>query len=82
MMVLELPKVDDKKFEFHIDMYFRQFWKDPRLAFSGGNVKNIKNAGLKRRVWLPDPFFVNQKEGIVLDNPSDNTIFKIESNGR
>ena len=86
-MVLHLPKVDDINMEFHIDMYFRQFWNDPRLAFSNiknanvGKVKNIKNARLKTRVWLPDPFFVNQKEGRVLDNPSDNTIFKIESDG-
>ena len=87
MMVLHLPKVDDINMEFHIDMYFRQFWNDPRLAFSNiknanvGKVKNIKNARLKTRVWLPDPFFVNQKEGRVLDNPSDNTIFKIEADG-
>ena len=74
--------------EIHLDMYFRQFWKDPRLAFSNvkkvntASVKNIKNSRLKTRVWLPDPFFVNQKEGKVLDNPSDNTIFKIEADGK
>lgn len=88
MYLLHLPKVDDINMEIHLDMYFRQFWKDPRLAFSNvkkvntASVKNIKNSRLKTRVWLPDPFFVNQKEGKVLDNPSDNTIFKIEADGK
>ena len=41
----------------------------------------IKHASLKNRVWVPDPFFVNQKEGKVLDNPSDNTLFSIDREG-
>jgi len=84
--VLSMPKVDDINMEFHLDMYFRQFWNDGRLAFGKSGqqpspVAKIKHAGLKNRVWVPDPFFVNQKEGKVLDNPSDNTLFTIDREG-
>lgn len=85
MHVLSLPKVDDINMEFHMDMYFRQFWNDNRLAFSKRasptSFDKIKHPSLKTRVWVPDPFFVNQKEGKVLDNPADNTLFTIERNG-
>ena len=85
MRVLALHKVDDVNMEFHMDMYFRQFWNDKRLAFGqSGNppVSKIKHASLKDLVWVPDPFFVNQKEGKVLDNPADNTLFSIDKDGK
>jgi len=84
MRVLALHKVDDVNMEFHMDMYFRQFWNDKRLAFgqsANPPVSKIKHASLKELVWVPDPFFVNQKEGKVLDNPADNTLFSIDKDG-
>ena len=85
MRVLALHKVDDVNMEFHMDMYFRQFWNDKRLAFgqsANPPVSKIKHASLKDIVWVPDPFFVNQKEGKVLDNPADNTLFSIDKDGK
>ena len=85
MHVLALHKVDDLNMEFHMDMYFRQFWNDKRLAFGkSGNapVSKIKHASLKNRIWVPDPFYVNQKEGKVLSNPADNTLFSIDKEGK
>lgn len=79
--VMALPKVDDINMEFHMDMYFRQFWRDTRLQYQSRQVRKIKQASLKHRVWTPDPFFVNQKEGHVLDNPADNTLFSIDTRG-
>ena len=68
-----------------------KYWKDDRLKFSAAstpkrerssNVGEIKHASLKDKVWTPDPFFANQKEGKVLTNPADNTLFKILSTGK
>ena len=70
--------------EFHWDMYFRQFWNDDRLNFekkAPASIEQIAAATLKTKVWVPDPFFANQKEGHVLDNPADNTLFRISRNG-
>ena len=46
------------------------------------NINQIKHSSLKRIVWTPDPFFVNQKEGEVLDNPADNSLFKLSDTGK
>ena len=46
------------------------------------NINQIKHSSLKRIVWTPDPFFVNQKEGEVLDNPADNSLFKLSDKGK
>ena len=68
-----------------------QYWNDDRLKFPEfsiiqnkqlpNNINQIKHASLKRILWTPDPFFVNQKEGKVLDNPADNTLFKLMNTG-
>jgi hypothetical protein len=44
-------------------------------------VSQLASASLKTKVWVPDPFFANQREGHVLDNPADNTLFRISRNG-
>jgi len=44
-------------------------------------VERIASAQMKTKVWVPDPFFANQREGHVLDNPADNTLFRISRNG-
>jgi len=83
--VLSISKVDDSAQESHWDMYFRQFWTDERLNFESKGappkVDKLASAVLKTKVWVPDPFFANQKEGHVLDNPADNTLFRISRNG-
>ena len=44
-----------------MDMYFRQFWHDPRLEFN--ETENVKKIALLNGVsnpfWEPDTFFVN-----------------------
>ena len=50
-------------------MYFRQFWKDPELAFDRkpGSDK-IVLSGISvddRKFWIPDTFIVNEKEASV-----------------
>ena len=71
---------------------YLQYWNDDRLKFPAfsivqnkqlpNNINQIKHSSLKRIVWTPDPFFVNQKEGEVLDNPADNSLFKLSDSGK
>ena len=49
-------------------MYFRQYWKDPRLSLS--NVPNLEKMVITDletidRVWQPDSFLVNEIKGSV-----------------
>ena len=52
--------------EFTFDMYFRQFWNDPRLAFNQSDklvLSGSQASDLMRQIWIPDTFFANAKTG-------------------
>ena len=63
-------------------MYFRQFWKDPRLSFE-------RKPGLERlvlgknhlHIWTPDTFFVNEKDARVHDQLNPNEFVRISHTG-
>ncbi len=52
-----------------MDMYFRQYWTDPRLRFDpaalGGRDKLVLlDRDSVRRFWRPDTFFVNERKTV------------------
>ncbi|XP_077499095.1 glutamate-gated chloride channel-like isoform X1 [Amblyomma americanum] len=59
-----ISDIDDKKMEYSVQLTLRQRWKDERLEFNdmSGQLKRI-NVGDPSRLWLPDPFFVNEVSG-------------------
>ncbi len=52
--------------DFTMDMYFRQYWTDPRLRFDAAALGRDKLVLLDRdsvrRFWRPDTFFVNERK--------------------
>ena len=48
--------------EITFDMYYRQYWQDPRLSFSNANLDKmvITDMDTIGRVWQPDTFLVNE----------------------
>ena len=48
-------------------MYYRHYWKDPRLSFSNANLEKIVITDVETidRVWQPDSFIVNELKGSV-----------------
>ena len=71
--------------EFSLDMYFRQFWNDPRLAFKklNSNIDRIVlSAGNQdNKFWEPDTFFVNAKDLVVHKDPNKNEFVRILPEG-
>lgn len=41
--------------DFTVDFYFRQMWKDPRLAFSGPETVKTLSVGsdFLKQIWVP-----------------------------
>ena len=66
-----------------IDMYFRQFWTDPRLAFQPkpGLEKLILGSEFIISIWVPDTFIVNEKTGHFHKATTNNEFFRIKPNG-
>ena len=64
LYVLSIGDLSEKFMDFTFDMYFRQFWTDPRLSFDPndfGITQLVVGAEYINLIWVPDTFFVNEK---------------------
>jgi hypothetical protein len=84
------------KQDFTLDFYFRQYWKDPRLAFDGIlKRKEEQNPDIKfppldiltvgaeyiQKIWVPDTFFVNEKASYWHTATTSNEFLRIFKDG-
>jgi gamma-aminobutyric acid receptor subunit beta len=69
--------------DFTSDFYFRQLWKDNRLAFqpTGGISELVVGADFAQRIWVPDTFFANEKTASFHIATTPNTFLRINSIG-
>ena len=69
--------------DWTVDIYFRQFWQDPRLSFTKrpGMEKIVLGAEISERIWTPDTFFVNAKEVLHHEEPTPNTLLRVLHTG-
>ncbi|XP_011498643.1 PREDICTED: glutamate-gated chloride channel isoform X3 [Ceratosolen solmsi marchali] len=59
-----ISKINDYSMEYSVQLTFREQWVDERLQFNdfGGKLKYLTLTDASR-VWMPDLFFANEKEG-------------------
>ena len=83
LYILSISDVSEKNMDFTFDMYFRQFWNDPRLAFERrpGLSKLVLRADFVKQIWVPDTFFVNEKEASVHEITTENQFLRILPSG-
>ncbi|XP_076679966.1 glycine receptor alpha 1 isoform X4 [Andrena cerasifolii] len=64
IFVRSISKIDDVTMEYSVQLTFREQWLDERLKFDdfGGRLKYLTLTDASR-VWMPDLFFSNEKEG-------------------
>ena len=69
--------------DFTLDMYFRQFWRDPRLSFLSrpGLEKLVVGAEYIQQIWVPDTFFVNEKTAYFHKATTENQFLRILHTG-
>ncbi|XP_065165101.1 glutamate-gated chloride channel isoform X3 [Atheta coriaria] len=73
LFVRSIATISDIKMEYSVQLTFREQWLDERLKFNdfGGRLKYLTLTE-GNRVWMPDLFFSNEKEGhfhnIILPN--------------
>ena len=60
-------------------IYFRQTWKDPRLALYYLNCSLNIDADFSSKIWLPDIYFINDKKSFMHDVTRKNRMFRIRS---
>merc|ERR1719266_2309899 len=83
MYVLSISSLSEVEMDFTLDMYFRQFWTDPRLSFErrGGLEKLVVGAEYISLIWVPDTFFVNEKTAYFHKATTENQFLRILHTG-
>lgn len=83
MFVLDIPEVSAKNMDYTIQVYFRQSWLDPRLAFDDkpGDVGYLTLYDADK-IWKPDTFFSNEKEAYFHHVLRPNLFVRIFPTGR
>ena len=78
LYILSIGDLSEKFMDFTFDMYFRQFWHDPRLAFerAPGLDKLVVGAEYIKRIWVPDTFFVNEKVALFHQATTENQFLR------
>ena len=74
--------------DYTIEVYFRQYWHDERLAFdpskTGANDsydKLIFGQEMADNLWVPDTVFINEKKTEYHEATVNNNFIQISSNG-
>lgn len=81
LYLLSISELSEKNMDFTFDMYFRQFWHDPRLAFDRNIDKLVLGGEFIKNIWVPDTFFVNEKESHYHKTTVDNHFLRILNTG-
>ncbi|XP_043503249.1 glutamate-gated chloride channel-like isoform X3 [Polistes fuscatus] len=77
-----ISKIDDYNMEYSVQLTFREQWIDERLQFNDfkGRLKYLTLTEANR-VWMPDLFFANEKEGHFHNIIMPNVYIRIFPNG-
>lgn len=83
MYVISISSFSDVDMDFTMDIYFRQFWKDSRLAFEKKpGFERIKlGHEFGKMIWVPDTFFVNEKESFIHTVTTKNEFIRVDHTG-
>ncbi|XP_040565593.1 glutamate-gated chloride channel isoform X1 [Lepeophtheirus salmonis] len=88
LYIRSFAKIDDVKMEYSVQITFRQKWNDDRLQYANrlqhGDMRTkIKYLTMTdaKKVWMPDTFFRNEKEGRFHNILVPNVYIRIFPNG-
>ncbi|XP_054719347.1 glutamate-gated chloride channel-like [Uloborus diversus] len=82
MFIRSISKIDDVKMEYSVQMTLREQWKDERMQFEDkeGQIRYLTLTD-PDKIWKPDLFFSNEKEGHFHNIIMPNVLLRIYPNG-
>lgn len=82
LYITEIYDVDVAEMDLSITFYLRQQWNDHRLMFNHTNVTSLQlDQDSIDRVWSPDTYFPESKDGSFYDITKPNILMHVFSNG-
>ncbi|XP_014666584.1 PREDICTED: glutamate-gated chloride channel-like isoform X2 [Priapulus caudatus] len=76
-----ISKIDDVSMEYSCQISFREQWQDNRLTYNDSYFKYV-NLPDPERIWRPDLFFSNEKQGHFHDIVMPNVLLRLYPDGR
>jgi anionic glutamate receptor len=80
--IRSISRIDDVTMEYSVQVKFREQWNDNRLQFDdmNGQIRYLVLTD-PNRIWKPDLFFSNEKEGHFHEIIMPNVLLRIYPNG-
>ncbi|XP_070553903.1 gamma-aminobutyric acid receptor subunit alpha-2-like [Ptychodera flava] len=78
---LSIGPIVEVNMEYHLDVFFRQRWNDPRLAYDDPFTILSLNTVMLESIWYPDTYFHNGKKSYGHNITTPNRLFRIAPNG-
>lgn len=84
LMLNSVSKIDDFNMEYKVQLTLRMEWIDDRLRYThldrSNSIKYVTISDVKR-IWIPDVFFINEKDGHFHNIIKPNVYIRIFPNG-
>ncbi|KAF4519881.1 hypothetical protein B566_EDAN005222 [Ephemera danica] len=82
MHILDIAEIDDDEQELKVTLYLRHMWNDPRFIFTASDTA-VEDFTLSEpnKLWTPDSFFVNERQGRAHDVTTKNSFVRVKTNG-
>ncbi|KAG8225046.1 hypothetical protein J437_LFUL000024, partial [Ladona fulva] len=83
ILIRSMGPVSELDMDYSMDCYFRQYWRDSRLSFTGaGHIKSLSlSIKMLERIWRPDTYFHNGKNSYVHTITVPNKLLRIGQDG-
>ncbi|XP_062599864.1 glycine receptor subunit alpha-2-like isoform X2 [Saccostrea cucullata] len=83
LYVLSIDSIRDANMDYTMSFYFRQRWIDPRLIYNASyGIEVIElDTKLMERIWVPDIYFVNEKQATMHDVTVPNKMMYLYPSG-
>jgi len=82
-----MSSISEASMDYDLTLFFRQFWNEPRLAWGLENNLTRKDeiysidCSYIEQIWIPDLFFVDEKESRRHEIFRKNALLEIRPNG-
>ncbi|XP_038328677.1 gamma-aminobutyric acid receptor subunit beta-3 isoform X5 [Canis lupus familiaris] len=75
------PATGASRADYTLTMYFQQYWRDKRLAYSGIPLNLTLDNRVADQLWVPDTYFLNDKKSFVHGVTVKNRMIRLHPDG-
>ncbi|XP_058886355.1 gamma-aminobutyric acid receptor subunit beta-3 isoform X2 [Acipenser ruthenus] len=79
--VANIDMVSEVNMDYTLTMYFQQYWRDKRLAYSGIPLNLTLDNRVADQLWVPDTYFLNDKKSFVHGVTVKNRMIRLHPDG-